>query len=55
VTLSTASLRAEISARFHFLRRTIFSARDSHFRSSSAAPDAVIDRGIEVLRAIAKR
>jgi len=33
----------------------IFSARDSHFRISYAAPDAVIDRGIEVLRGLAKR
>lgn len=33
----------------------IFSSRDTHFRISYAAPDAVIDRGIEVLRAIAKR
>jgi len=32
----------------------IFSAKDSHFRISYAAPDAVIDRGIEVLRGIAK-
>ncbi len=33
----------------------IFSGRDTHFRISYAAPDAVIDRGIEVLRSIAKR
>ncbi|MBA4016194.1 MAG: aspartate aminotransferase [Pirellula sp.] len=33
----------------------IFSARDTHFRISYAAPDAVIDRGIEVLRRLAKR
>ena len=33
----------------------IFSARDTHFRISYAAPDAVIDRGIEVLRKLAKR
>ncbi|MBN8623914.1 MAG: aminotransferase class I/II-fold pyridoxal phosphate-dependent enzyme [Planctomycetes bacterium] len=33
----------------------IFSARDTHFRISYAAPDAVIDRGIEVLRSIARR
>lgn len=32
----------------------IFSARDTHFRISYAAADATIDRGIEVLRAIAK-
>lgn len=28
----------------------IFSARDTHFRISYAAPDAVIERGIEILR-----
>lgn len=32
----------------------IFSTRDTHFRISYAAADATIDRGIEVLRAIAK-
>lgn len=32
----------------------IFSGRDTHFRISYAAPDAVIDRGVEVLRTIAK-
>jgi aspartate/methionine/tyrosine aminotransferase len=31
----------------------IFSARDTHFRISYAAADSVIDRGIEVLRALA--
>lgn len=33
----------------------VFSARDTHFRISYAASDATIDRGIEVLRKIAKR
>jgi aspartate/methionine/tyrosine aminotransferase len=33
----------------------IFSGRDSHFRISYAASDETIDRGIEVLRKIAKR
>ena len=28
----------------------IFSARDTHFRISYAAPDEVIERGVEVLR-----
>lgn len=32
----------------------IFSGRDTHFRISYAAPDAVIDRGLEVLRGLAK-
>ena len=31
----------------------IFSSRDTHFRISYAAPDATIDRGLEVLRALA--
>jgi aspartate aminotransferase/aminotransferase len=31
----------------------IFSQRDTHFRISFAAPDATIDRGIEVLRRLA--
>lgn len=33
----------------------IFSTQDTHFRISYAASDATIDRGIEVLRAIARR
>ena len=33
---------------------SIFSAADSHFRISYAADDAVIDRGVEVLRKIAR-
>lgn len=33
---------------------TIFSHRDTHFRLSYAADDATIDRGIEVLRKLAK-
>jgi len=33
----------------------IFSRRDTHFRISYAAPDATIDRGIEVLQRIAKK
>lgn len=32
----------------------IFSARDSHFRISFAAPDATLQRGIDMLRALAK-
>jgi aspartate aminotransferase/aminotransferase len=32
----------------------IFSRRDTHFRISYAAPDQTIDRGIEVLRRLAK-
>lgn len=31
----------------------VFSARDTHFRISYAAPDAVIERGVEVLRKMA--
>ena len=33
----------------------VFSQRDSHFRISYAAPDAVIERGLEVLRAMARK
>ena len=33
----------------------IFSRRDTHFRISYAAEDAVIDRGLEVLRRLARR
>ena len=33
----------------------IFSHRDTHFRISFAAPDATIDRGIEVLRRLARK
>jgi aspartate/methionine/tyrosine aminotransferase len=33
----------------------IFSRRDTHFRISYAAPDATIDRGIEVLRKLARQ
>jgi len=32
----------------------VFSRRDTHFRISYAAPDAVIERGIEVFRRIAR-
>lgn len=32
----------------------IFSSKDSHFRISFAAPDKTLDRGIEVLRSLAK-
>jgi aspartate/methionine/tyrosine aminotransferase len=32
----------------------VFSGRDTHFRLSYAAPDAMIERGIEVLRKLAK-
>ncbi len=33
---------------------SVFSRRDTHFRISYAAPDAVIERGIEALRKLAK-
>jgi aspartate aminotransferase len=33
----------------------IFSDRDTHFRISYAAPDAKIDRGVEVLRKLARK
>jgi aspartate/methionine/tyrosine aminotransferase len=34
---------------------SVFSRRDTHFRISYAAPDEVIERGIEALRKLAKR
>jgi aspartate aminotransferase/aminotransferase len=33
----------------------VFSKRDTHFRISYAAADSVIERGVEVLRKMAKR
>ncbi len=33
----------------------VFSRRDTHFRISYAAPDATIERGVEVLRRLARR
>ncbi len=33
----------------------VFSQRDTHFRISYAAPDAVIERGVEILRSMARR
>ncbi|MHC4405139.1 MAG: pyridoxal phosphate-dependent aminotransferase [Planctomycetota bacterium] len=33
----------------------VFSRRDTHFRLSFAAPDAVIERGVEVLRKLARK
>ena len=33
----------------------VFSKRDTHFRISYAAPDAVIERGVEVLRKMARK
>ena len=33
---------------------SVFSRRDTHFRISYAAPDAVIERGIEALQKLAK-
>jgi aspartate aminotransferase/aminotransferase len=33
----------------------VFSRQDTHFRLSFAAPDATLDRGIEILNRLAKR
>lgn len=52
---ATEFVSAAIERELLIIPGGIFSARDTHFRISYAAPDAVIDRGIEVLRALAKR
>jgi len=33
----------------------VFSRQDTHFRISYAAPDSVLDRGIEALRKLARQ
>jgi aspartate aminotransferase/aminotransferase len=52
---ATEFVAAAIERELLIIPGGIFSARDTHFRISYAAPDAVIDRGIEVLRSLAKR
>jgi aspartate aminotransferase/aminotransferase len=51
----TEFVAAAIERELLIIPGSIFSARDTHFRISYAAPDDVIDRGVEVLRTIAKR
>jgi aspartate aminotransferase/aminotransferase len=52
---ATEFVAAAIERELLIIPGGIFSGRDTHFRISYAAPDAVIDRGIEVLRELAKR
>jgi aspartate aminotransferase/aminotransferase len=52
---ATEFVAAAIERELLIIPGGIFSGRDTHFRISYAAPDDVIDRGIEVLRSIAKR
>lgn len=56
VPWGTASefVAAAIERQLLIIPGSIFSARDTHFRISYAAPDAVLGRGIEVLRQLAK-
>jgi aspartate/methionine/tyrosine aminotransferase len=44
---------AAIERQLLIIPGSIFSSRDTHFRISYAAPDAVLERGIEVLRKLA--
>ena len=46
---------AAIERQLLIIPGSIFSARDTHFRISYAAPDAVLERGIEVGRKLAKK
>lgn len=50
----TAFVEAAIKAGLLIIPGNIFSSRDTHFRISYAASDATIDRGIEVLKKLAK-
>jgi aspartate aminotransferase/aminotransferase len=52
---ATEFVAAAIERELLIIPGGIFSGRDTHFRVSYAAPDTVIDRGIEVLRGLAKR
>ena len=51
---STDFVRRAIEHELLIIPGNIFSKRDTHFRISFAAPDATLDRGIEVLRKLAK-
>ena len=50
----TTFVEAAINAGLLIIPGNIFSNRDTHFRISYAASDATIDRGIEVLKQLAK-
>ena len=51
----TEFVAAAIERQLLIIPGNIFSRRDTHFRLSYAADDAVIERGIEVLRELARR
>lgn len=51
---ATEFVRKAIDHELLVIPGNIFSARDTHFRISFAASDATLDRGIEVLRKLAK-
>ncbi len=51
----TEFVTAAIEKQLLIIPGKIFSRRDTHFRLSYAADDATIERGIEVLRALARR
>ena len=51
---ATDFVRRAIEHELLIIPGNIFSVRDTHFRISFAAPDATLDRGIEVLRKLAK-
>ncbi len=51
---ATAFVEQAIANQLLIIPGKIFSHRDTHFRISYAAPDATIERGIEVLRRLAK-
>jgi aspartate aminotransferase/aminotransferase len=51
---ATEFVRRAIEHELLVIPGNIFSARDTHFRISFAASDATLDRGIEVLRKLAK-
>ena len=51
---ATDFVRRAVEHELLIIPGNIFSQRDTHFRISFAAPDATLDRGIEVLRKLAK-
>jgi aspartate aminotransferase/aminotransferase len=52
---ATEFVHRAIENRLLIIPGNVFSRRDTHFRISYAAPDETIQRGVEVLRRIAKR
>ncbi len=52
---ATEFVRQAIEQNVLVIPGSVFSRRDTHFRISYAAPDSVIERGIELLRRLARR